>query len=65
MWLCGDPAGRQNRQLWLVVVIVGGRLEVQEEGPATLLLPVARARKPASAATQWHPGGAAATTAQR
>ena len=48
-----------------MVVIVGGRLEVQEEGLATLLLPVARARKPASAATQWHPGSAAATTAQR
>ena len=37
-----------------------GRLEVQEEGPATLLLLVARARKPASGrrsrnlAAQWH-----------
>ena len=38
---------------------LGGLLEVQEEGQATLLLLVVRARKPASGAagirrTQWH-----------
>ncbi len=54
-----------------MVVSFGGRLAVQEEGPATLLLPVVRARKPAllrrsrNLATPWHHGRVAATTSNR
>ena len=37
-----------------MAVIVGGRLEVQEEGPATLLLLVGRGQNPANCAAQPH-----------